>query len=235
MAAAVLAAGLALVVVAIVQHHNSDAARSAQAARRAAVERRAAAEARGRSSPAPTSPSSGAAPAVSSVDASGATLVVPALSVRAPIVAVGGVDGSMSIPSDIHTVGWYDGIDATGTGSSGTGSSGTAPSAPFPGQPGVAVLAGHVDWAGQGPGALYYLSQLQVGDPIEVVGSNGVTTDWQVSQPPVTLAKSALPAALFSNTGPPQLALVTCGGPFDAATGHYQDNVIVWASPSAAT
>jgi hypothetical protein len=136
----------------------------------------------------------------------------------------------MSIPSDIHTVGWYDGVDSTGPGTTAA-----APSAPFPGQPGVALLAGHVDWSGEGPGALYYLSQLQVGDPVEVVGSNGVTTDWQVSRPPLTIAKSALPATLFSSTGPPLLALVTCGGPFDATTGHYEDNVIVWASPAAAT
>lgn len=73
-----------------------------------------------------------------------------------------------------------------------------------------------------------------MGDPIEVVGSNGVTTDWRVSQSPVTIAKSALPTTLFSNTGSPRLALVTCRGPFDAATGHYEDNVIVWASPAAA-
>jgi hypothetical protein len=33
----------------------------------------------------------------------------------------------------------------------------------------------------------------------------------------------------FVNSGAPKLALVTCGGPFDAATGHYLDNVIVWA------
>jgi hypothetical protein len=34
------------------------------------------------------------------------------------------------------------------------------------------------------------------------------------------------------NSGPPRLAIVTCGGPFDAATGHYVDNVIVWAVPT---
>jgi hypothetical protein len=33
-------------------------------------------------------------------------------------------------------------------------------------------------------------------------------------------------------TGPPKLALVTCGGPFVSATGHYLDNVIVWATPA---
>ncbi|HLH99864.1 MAG TPA: class F sortase [Acidimicrobiales bacterium] len=161
---------------------------------------------------------------MSSIGGQGATLVVPALGVRAPIVAEGAVNGSMEIPSDIHEVGWYDGIDGGGAATT------AAHPAPWPGQPGVSVLAGHVDWAGEGPGALYYLGQLQVGDPLEVIGSNGAVSRWQVSQAPVTISKEALPTDLFVNTGPPKLAIVTCGGPFDSATGHYLDNVIVWAS-----
>jgi Sortase domain len=161
--------------------------------------------------------------AVSEIRGAGATLVIPALGVHAPIVATGAINGSMTIPADIHTVGWYDGSDSTG----GTTISG---STPWPGQSGVSLLAGHIDWAGEGPGALYYIGQLVVGDLIEVIGSNRETTYWRVSQPPITISKAALPADLFSNRGPPELALVTCGGPFDAATRHYLDNVIVWAA-----
>lgn len=174
--------------------------------------------------PAGSTPTVGRAGPVSSIGAQGATLVVPALGVRAPIVAEGAVNGSMEIPSDIREVGWYDGIDGGGAATT------AAHPAPWPGQPGVAVLAGHVDWAGEGPGALYYLGQLQVGDPLEVIGSNGAVSRWQVSQAPVTISKEALPKDLFVNTGSPKLAIVTCGGPFDSATGHYLDNVIVWAS-----
>ena len=101
--------------------------------------------------------------AVSEVRGAGATLIIPALQVRAPIVATGAVDGSMSIPADIHTVGWYDGTDSSG------GTTTSAPT-PWPGQPGVSLLAGHVDWSGEGPGALYYINQLVAGDPVEVIG-----------------------------------------------------------------
>jgi hypothetical protein len=94
----------------------------------------------------------------------------------------------------------------------------------------VSLLAGHINWVGQGPGVLYYISQLVVGDPIEVIGSNREATYWRVSQRAITVLKADLPADLFVNTGPPKLALVTCGGPYDAATGHYLDNVIVWAT-----
>ena len=43
--------------------------------------------------------------------------------------------------------------------------------------------------------------------------------------------KSALPDGVFARSGPARLVLVTCGGPFDAATGHYLDVVVVTAVP----
>jgi hypothetical protein len=41
-----------------------------------------------------------------------------------------------------------------------------------------------------------------------------------------------VPAALFTGTGP-RLVIMTCGGPFDSATHHYDDNVVVYASPAS--
>lgn len=103
--------------------------------------------------------------------------------------------------------------------------------APAPGQPGVALIAGHVSSAIAGPGALYRLGHLAVGARISIIDSDGHTATWRVSSPPDTTLKTELPPALWVTTGPPKLALVTCGGPFNAATGHYLDNVIVWAVP----
>jgi Sortase domain len=100
--------------------------------------------------------------------------------------------------------------------------------APSPGQPGVAVIAGQVDSVA-GPGVLFYLKDLTVGDSIQVTDSRGRTSTWTVDAPPQASLKTGLPPALRVTTGPPTLALVTCGGPFDTATGHYRDNVIVWA------
>jgi hypothetical protein len=41
---------------------------------------------------------------------------------------------------------------------------------------------------------------------------------------------SGLPTALvYGDTAGPALRLVTCGGSFDRASGHYRDNVIVFA------
>ncbi len=47
----------------------------------------------------------------------------------------------------------------------------------------------------------------------------------------VSYPKAALPTSLFRTDGPPTLTLITCGGPFDSATRHYRDNVVVAAAP----
>ena len=43
--------------------------------------------------------------------------------------------------------------------------------------------------------------------------------------------KAELPTSIFTRTGERRLVLVTCGGPFDARTERYRDNVIVTAVP----
>ena len=46
------------------------------------------------------------------------------------------------------------------------------------------------------------------------------------------MPKDALPAdRLFARDVPPRLALVTCGGEFDARARAYADNVVVIAVP----
>jgi hypothetical protein len=159
-----------------------------------------------------------------------AALVIPALGVRAPLAATGAVGqpgtASLTIPSDIHTVGWWDGVVTNGD-------TRIKEAAPAPGDPGVALIAGHVNSASAGAGALYNLRTLHKGDTIRVIGVDRRTTSWKVISAPQYTVKTALPRALFRTSGPPRLALVTCGGPFDAATGHYLDNVIVWAAPAA--
>jgi hypothetical protein len=42
-------------------------------------------------------------------------------------------------------------------------------------------------------------------------------------------AKAALPPTVYAADGKARLVLVTCGGPFDAASGHYLDDLIVTA------
>jgi hypothetical protein len=169
--------------------------------------------------------------AVSDIGPQGAALVIPKLGVDAPLAPTGAVGApetaSLTIPSDIQTVAWWDGTVQDGHRI-------IQEDAPKPGQAGVAVIAGHIDSAAAGPGALFNLKDLTPGDGITIVGSNGQRANWTVSAAPETALKTELPASLWVTTGPPKLAIVTCGGPFDSATGHYVDNVIVWATPSSA-
>ena len=45
--------------------------------------------------------------------------------------------------------------------------------------------------------------------------------------------KTALPTSrIWTKANRPLLRLITCAGSFDRATGHYRDNLIVYASPS---
>lgn len=47
--------------------------------------------------------------------------------------------------------------------------------------------------------------------------------------------KTTFPSSLvFGNNGYAALRLVTCGGQFDSATGHYESNVVLFASLTSA-
>lgn len=141
-------------------------------------------------------------------------LTVPALGIDAPLDAVGvEPDGTMTIPEDVSRVGWYR--------------FGPAPGA----AEGSAVLAGHVDDAVQGLGALSPLSGASVGDEVRVDDAAGGTTTWQVVARQEFSKQSVPLADLFTRTGPPRLVLITCGGPFLADIRSYEDNVVVVAEP----
>ena len=137
---------------------------------------------------------------------------VPDAGVDASIVETG-VDekGAMAVPEDVRTVGWYR-------------------FGPGPGGPaGSAVLAGHVDDRIQGRGAFYRLADLRAGSAVEVLLADGTVAGYRVGTVE-RVAKAVLPAdRLFARDGPPQLALITCGGVFDRAEGRYTDNVVVTA------
>ncbi len=139
---------------------------------------------------------------------------VPGSGVAAAVDPVG-VTGSglMELPADVDRVGWYR-------------------FGPTPGQPGSAVLAGHVDGAEQGLGPLAALRSVEPGQPVEVTDAAGRVSRWRVVSRDL-VEKDALPlAALFARSGEPRLVLLTCGGPFRPELGSYRDNVVVVAVPA---
>jgi hypothetical protein len=141
-------------------------------------------------------------------------LAIPSSGVTAPVVPIGvRPDGSLALPDSPHTVGWWIGSAEAGDRRDGT------------------LLAGHVDSAAQGLGALAALRDLTAGARIQVTDAFGVRHGYAVVARR-TYPKYALPDQVFQVTGRPGLTLVTCGGPFDRRAGQYRDNIVVYAAPA---
>jgi len=119
------------------------------------------------------------------------------------------LDGTLEVPTDFSIAGWY----AMG---------------PKPGERGPAVIVGHLD-SKAGPGVFYRLGELAPGDLIWVASPNRAAIGFRVYAVR-EYPKAAFPTSLvYGQTAKPELRLITCGGAFDDATGHYLDNTVVFA------
>ena len=76
----------------------------------------------------------------------------------------------------------------------------------------------------------YRLSELRLGDRIYVRRADGTTVEFWVTSEQTYLKAYFPTAAVYDPTPDPELRLITCGGTFDYATGHYLSNTIVYAS-----
>jgi hypothetical protein len=98
-----------------------------------------------------------------------------------------------------------------------------------PGQPGTAVIEGHVD-SYRGPAVFFRLGALHPGDSIDVRLADGITAVFRVTGVR-KYAKSRFPAReVYRAPGYAALRLITCGGTFDYATRSYLSSVVVFAS-----
>jgi LPXTG-site transpeptidase (sortase) family protein len=101
-----------------------------------------------------------------------------------------------------------------------------------PGDPGNAVVVGHVDTFA-GPGVFYGLYRLVPGDAVYVT-VGGARRRFDVTSVR-EMSKASFPVnQVFGGTARHHLWLITCGGGFDHATGHYLDNIVVsayWVPP----
>jgi hypothetical protein len=146
------------------------------------------------------------------------SMAIPAIGVRSRLLRLGlNPDGSIAVPSLVTSAdqaAWYK-YSAT------------------PGQPGTAVIEGHVD-SYNGPAVFFRLGALRPGNRINVTLADGVTAVFRVTGVR-EYAKDEFPAkTVYGQAGYPALRLITCGGDFDAATGHYLSSVVVFASLDSA-
>ena len=144
-----------------------------------------------------------------------ASLIIPAIGVRADRIKDLGLrpDGALEVPGDATTVGWFTG-------------------APSPGEAGPAVLAAHVDYK-HVPGAFSRLEELRPGEQARVGRADGRTAVFTVYRVD-RYAKAAFPTdQVYGDTPDPELRLITCGGAFDRVSGNYLDNVVAYAKLTA--
>ena len=100
---------------------------------------------------------------------------------------------------------------------------------PRPGEPGSAVILGHVD-STSGPAVFFRLRELRRGDQILVGRADGSSVRFVVDRIGQYPKKWFPTDQVYYPTLIPELRLVTCGGQFDFSTGHYKSNVIVFAT-----
>jgi hypothetical protein len=135
---------------------------------------------------------------------------IPSIDVDAAMIPLGlNPDRTLEVPEDFSRAGWWTG-------------------GARPGQPGPAIIAGHVD-SHTGPAAFFRLRELRPGDTIVVDRRDGTNARFTVlgsEQYP----KNQFPTArVYGSTPGPTLRLITCSGTFDHSTGHYLDNTVVYA------
>jgi len=137
-------------------------------------------------------------------------LSIPAIGVRTRLIRLGlNPDGTLEVPTEFSVAGWYQ-------------------LGPRPGERGAAVIVGHVD-STAGPAVFYRLGELAPGSVVHVRLADRTLVRFRVYAVR-EYPKTSFPTSLvYAATPEPELRLVTCGGSFDSSTGHYLDNIVVFA------
>ncbi len=138
------------------------------------------------------------------------SLIIPKIGVNAPVESVG-VDptGAMATPTTAFRVGWFDG-------------------GPVPGQPGNAVIDGHLDSRVYGAAVFWYLYKLGPGDKVEVTMPSQRTLTFVVERVEVYPYNKAPLEDIFGPASTPHLNLITCSGVFDRASDNYNLRRVVY-------
>jgi LPXTG-site transpeptidase (sortase) family protein len=144
------------------------------------------------------------------------SLTIPAIGVKAKLITLGlASNGSLNTvpldgqPQALDDAGWYNGSSR-------------------PGAIGPAVIAGHINY--NGAGVFLNLDLLHAGDLVYVTRADGSTVEFRVTRLQSTLKTDFPTGGVYGATPDAELRVITCGGTFDPATGHYLSNTIVYAT-----
>ena len=144
------------------------------------------------------------------------SLTIPLIGVSTKLITLGlASGGSLQVPpiTDTAIAGWYNG-------------------SPRPGAIGSAIIVGHIDSV-TGPGVFFRLSELRKGDQVYVRRADGTLVKFLVTTVQQYLKDHFPTQAVYGPTPDAELRLITCGGAFDSATGHYLSNIVVYATEAS--
>lgn len=136
-------------------------------------------------------------------------LLIPRLKVDAPIEAVGkDANGDAGVPQQSQDVAWYN-------------------LGPAPGEPGNAVIAGHLDDK-VGPAVFAKLGQLKVDDTVIVVDKAKVQHTFKVIEVAAYPYQKAPLNKIFGFDLEHDLNLITCTGRWNPKTHTYSQRLVVY-------
>ena len=139
-------------------------------------------------------------------------LKIATIGVDAPVERVGqSPDGAMDVPKDFNDTAWYQ-------------------LGPRPGEPGNAVIDGHVDSV-SGKAVFWDLRKLVAGDQIVVVGEDGAERRFAVKAVETYRTADVPLNRVFGPSPGAHLNLITCDqtSAFDQSSHSYDSNLIVYS------
>jgi hypothetical protein len=140
-------------------------------------------------------------------------LEIPAIRVDAALETGGFTkEGAIGAPKDWDKAAWH--------------------SAGFrPGEPGNALIAGHLDNDRGGPAVFWDLNELAVGDEVRVTYANGESLTFQVGESELvdsTVQDSQTFDRILGPADEPRLNLMTCDGAWDQGAATYTKRLVVF-------
>jgi len=138
------------------------------------------------------------------------TLLIPKIGVNAAVESVGlDPTGALATPTTAFRVAWYDG-------------------GPLPGQPGNAVIDGHLDSRIYGEAVFWNLRELGPGDKIQVAMPSQHLLTFVVQRVAVYPYNDAPLDEIFGDTDNHDLNLITCTGVFNQSDRNYNERRVVY-------
>lgn len=159
---------------------------------------------------APTTSAAATAPATKGGGSVPTSLVIPSIGFNRKVTGMGlSARGEISPPPGITQ--WYNATVS-------------------PGQPGIAVIAGHVTY--DGPDVFVNLSKVKPKDTVTVGFADGTKTEFVVTRvKSVNKDELRHDQSVWGGSTTPVLALITCDAASELVGQHHTNNFVVWAKP----